>query len=200
MKKKEHLTINDLTPEVVESMREEIRASKEYQSLLIKKNNLLKQCRYMEAMNLSRTMEEVETLAIKEYLRHYEGEVRKVNELTASMTEEDKEMMSAYGNSLVMLADVMETMCIECNQLIQKYHPSFRIEMFDKLTELGKEAKKHVRMLDDYSTDDFYTSAYGDATDKLCEMAVNKAKGFIRKIKRHEESVNKKAPRHTEVA
>lgn len=72
--------------------------------------------------------------------------------------------------------------------------------MFDKLVEIGKEAKRHVRMLDDYQADEFYMQAYGDAADNLCELAVNKAKGFIRKVKKHEETANKKTPRNAEVA
>lgn len=198
--KNREITIDSLSAEELASLKANIREQKEYKALLLKKSDLLKRGRYVEAMNLSQAIAEVEERCIRTYLQKHQGETVKVKSLIESMTPEEQEMMSAYGNALVMLADVMETMTIECNTLIQKYHPKTRIEMFDKLTEIGKEAKKHVRMLDDYSSDDYYTSAYGDATDNLAEMAVNKAKGFIRKIKRHEERANKKASRNAKVA
>lgn len=196
----ERLTINDIDSSVLESIKKEIREKKDYINMVNKKNELLRNHKFIEAMRVSKLIENIEGLAINDFLRKCNGELVKVNTLLVAMTPEEQERMSAYGNALVLLADAMETAVIECNTLIQKYHPKTRIEMFDKLVEIGKEAKRHVRMLDDYKADDFYISAYGDAADDLCELAVNKAKGFIRKIKKHEETTNKKTPRDTEVA
>lgn len=196
----ERLTINDIDSSVLESIMKEVRGKKDYMNMVNRKNELLKSHKFIEAMRVSKLIEHIEELAINDFLRKYNGELVKVNTLLVAMTPEEQERMSAYGNALVLLADAMETVVIECNTLIQKYHPKTRIEMFDKLVEIGKEAKRHVRMLDDYQADEFYMQAYGDAADNLCELAVNKAKGFIRKVKKHEETANKKTPRNAEVA
>lgn len=196
----ERLTINDIDSSVSESIKKELRGKKDYINMVNRKNELLRKHKFIEAMSVSKLIEHIEELAINDFLRKYNGELVKVNTLLVAMTPEEQERMSAYGNALVLLADAMETAVIECNTLIQKYHPKTRIEMFDKLVEIGKEAKRHVRMLDDYQADEFYMQAYGDAADNLCELAVNKAKGFIRKVKKHEETTNKKTPRNAEVA
>ena len=182
----ERLTINDIDSSVLESIIKEIRGKKDYMNMVNRKNELLRKHKFIEAMRVSKLIEHIEELAINDFLRKYNGELVKVNTLLVAMTPEEQERMSAYGNALVLLADAMETAVIECNTLIQKYHPKTRIEMFDRLVEIGKEAKRHVRMLDDYQADEFYMKAYGDAADNLCELAVNKAKGFIRKVKKHE--------------
>ena len=196
----ERLTINDIDSSVLESIMKEVRGKKDYMNMVNRKNELLRKHKFIEAMRVSKLIEHIEELAINDFLRKYNGELVKVHTLLVAMTPEEQERMSAYGNALVLLADAMETAVIECNTLIQKYHPKTRIEMFDKLVEIGKEAKRHVRMLDDYQADEFYMQAYGDAADNLCELAVNKAKGFIRKVKKHEETDNKKATRNAEVA
>lgn len=196
----ERLTINDIDSSVLESIMKEVRGKKDYMNMVNRKNELLRKHKFIEAMRVSKLIEHIEELAINDFLRKYNGELVKVHTLLVAMTPEEQERMSAYGNALVLLADAMETAVIECNTLIQKYHPKTRIEMFDKLVEIGKEAKRHVRMLDDYQADEFYMQAYGDAADNLCELAVNKAKGFIRKVKKHEETANKKTPRNAEVA
>ena len=196
----ERLTINDIDSSVLESIMKEVRGKKDYMNMVNRKNELLRKHKFIEAMRVSKLIEHIEELAINDFLRKYNGELVKVHTLLVAMTPEEQERMSAYGNALVLLADAMETAVIECNTLIQKYHPKTRIEMFDKLVEIGKEAKRHVRMLDDYQADEFYMQAYGDAADNLCELAVNKAKGFIRKVKKHEETANKKATRNAEVA
>ena len=196
----ERLTINDIDSSVLESIKKELRGKKDYMNMVNRKNELLRNHKFIEAMRVSKLIEHIEELAINDFLRKYNGELVKVHTLLVAMTPEEQERMSAYGNALVLLADAMETAVIECNTLIQKYHPKTRIEMFDKLVEIGKEAKRHVRMLDDYQADEFYMQAYGDAADNLCELAVNKAKGFIRKVKKHEETTNKKTSRNAEVA
>ena len=79
------------------------------------------------------------------------------------------------------------------NQLLKKYHPTYRIETFDQVVELGKEARERVKMLDNYAKDTYYTNTYGTTVDKLFEMVFNKVKSFISKIKKREENAKKTA-------
>ena len=72
--------------------------------------------------------------------------------------------------------------------------------MFDKLKALGAEAKSFLRMLDNSNPDQFYLNLFGDTVDKLYEMSFNKARSFVNKLRKHEESVSKKAARNAKVA
>ena len=55
-------------------------------------------------------------------------------------------------------------------------------------------------MLDYHEEDKYYMNLYGDTADKLHDMIINQSKSFVNKIKKHEESVNKKAKRNAKVA
>lgn len=190
----------DIPKEVVEEMMKQVHEHEIYKKLMKKKNSCIRTGLYAKAMQISQQMKDIENECLKTYIDMWEGETKKVTDLVTDMTDEDKDYMSAVGNALVMVSDVLETLSIEANQKLKQYHPTFRIEMFDKLLELAKEAQKHVRMLDDYKSDEFYTNLYGDTTDKLTEMVINKAKSFVAKVKKHEESVNKKVKRNAKMA
>ena len=171
--------------EFVELLRKKVRNTQEYKSLERQKNMFIKAFRFVEANNTMKLMADLERRTLDAYISNYEGEVKKVSELIDCMSDEDRDKMNVYGNMLVMMCDVLETSIIEMNQLLKKYHPTFNIETFDEVKELGVAAKTRVRMLDDNVKDQYYTNTYGTHADKLFEMCYNKAKSFISKIKKH---------------
>ena len=186
------LTIEELPKEIVDGMMSKIHKHPKYIGLAQKKAMYLKNGNYFLAMETAKAMEKIVKECLAEYIKHYEGECKKVNELTDSMTDEDRDTMAALGNSIVMMADCLETICMDCNGLLNKYHPNFRIEMFDKLQELANEARSHVRLIDGYENSDYYYNLYGDSADKLKDLIVNKGKSFVNKLKAYEERSKKK--------
>ncbi len=186
------LTIEELPKEIVDGMMKKINKHPKYLDLAQKKAMYLKNGNYFLAMETAKAMEKIVKECLANYIKHYEGECKKVNELTDSMTDEDRDMMSALGNSIVMMADCLETICMDCNELLHKYHPNFRIEMFDKLVELANESRVHVRLIDGYENSDYYYNLYGDSADKLKDLIVNKGKSFVNKLKAYEERTKKK--------
>ena len=194
------LTIEELPKEIVDGMMKKINKHPKYIGLAQKKAMYLKNGNYFLAMETSKAMEKIVKECLANYIKHYEGECKKVNELTDSMTDEDRDTMAALGNSIVMMADCLETICIDCNGLLNKYHPNFKIEMFDKLQELANEARSHVRLIDGYENSDYYYNLYGDSADKLKDLIVNKGKSFVNKLKAYEERTNKKNRKNAKVA
>ena len=190
----------NLSKEQLDEIKQKIRANKDYQKYVAKRAEHLRRGEMAQAMRVTKMMDEVERKATFYYIEEYNRHKARVNDLLKSMPVEDQDLMCVYGDALVFLADVLESMVIEVNQILERTHPEFRIEMFDKLAELGKEAKKHVRMLDYHEEDTYYMNLYGDTADKLNAMIVNQSKSFVNKIKKHEESVNKKAKRNAKVA
>lgn len=194
------LTIEELPKEIVDGMMSKIHKHPRYIGLSQKKAMYLKNGNYFLAMETAKAMEKIVKECLAEYIKHYEGECKKVNELTDSMTDEDRDTMAALGNSIIMMADCLETICMDCNELLHKYHPNFRIEMFDKLVELANEARSHVRLIDGYENSDYYYNLYGDSADKLKDLIVNKGKSFVNKLKAYEERTNKKNRKNAKVA
>lgn len=198
------LHLNFTKMEINEKLKKQIidkvRNTEEYKELEQRKNKLYRSFRFVEANKIIKMMNEVEERCVRKYVEYYMVESKKVSELIDVMTEEDRDRMNTYGNMLIMVCDIVETANIEMNQLLKKYHPTFRIESFDKVAELSNEASGIVKMLDRYSEDEYYTNTYGTVVDNLFEMCFNKAKSFIGKIKKNEERANKKAAKNAKVA
>ena len=71
---------------------------------------------------------------------------------------------------------------------------------YEKIQELLKETNKKISNFDTIMKDDKASMLFGECSDKLYKLIFNQANSYVNKLKKHEESVNKKAARHAEVA
>lgn len=191
MAKDSKLTINDLPEDVVEEMKKAIRAEAQMQVLKQKKLQALKAYNYVEVARLAKLIKEVENRVINEYLANYEGEAVRMDSLMVDMSEEDREKMNIYTNAIIFLSDMIETLSIESDQILKKYHPDYNLEMFNRLIQLGKEAKNHVKFMSE-NTDMVYQVSFADGADDIAELLMNKVKAFIRKLRNKNEVLTQK--------
>ena len=87
----ERLTINDIDSSVWESIKKELRGKKDYMNMVNRKNELLRNHKFIEDMRVSKLIEHIEELAINDFLRKYNGELVKVNTLLVAKTPEEVE-------------------------------------------------------------------------------------------------------------
>lgn len=102
------------------------------------------------------------------------------------MSEDDQDRMSVNANMIIMLADILEMCCIEINEIVQKYQPEYRIEMFDDMEKLAKSCYEQIRFMWK-NTDDYYQSTFSYEADNVRKMIVNKVKSLLRKVYEHKE-------------
>lgn len=152
----------------------------------------------IKAMELGYKITKCEQATLEKYLEQCESEIKSFEELCKAMPEKDVHSLNVCSIALIMLSDLIETFIIESNQILKRTHPNFTLEMFDKLNELGKEARKHVSMIDQCAKDEFYINNYADTMDKLCEMILNKSKSFLRKQEKHHAEEKLKEKKRTE--
>lgn len=186
------MNIQDIPQDILKQMREAIRLTDKYQQMNQVKVELMKRGLYAQAAIEAKKLQKLENQILEQWVKNFEGETKKIKELKHGMSEEDIDHMNVCCNMLIMICDMLETCSSELNQLLQKYHPTYRIETFDKVNALGKEAKNKVRLLDPYNSDTYYTNTYGTYADNLFEMCYNKAKSFIGKLKKREEKLKSK--------
>lgn len=186
------MTINDLSTERTDELLRQIRELPEFKALEKNRNRLLVERRYVEAQKLLNTMKMMEDKILSEYLNKVNEMKVEMNDLIADMSVEDQECMAAYCNAFMMTADAMESFILNANQLIKRYHPYTDFIMFDDLNKVAKMAAEKVKMLEKYKDDAYYMNNYGDAADKVYELIENKARGFFRRMKRHQDSLDKK--------
>lgn len=191
MKKDIKLTVDDLPPDVVEQMREAIRKEPQMQSLQQKKLQALKAYNYVEVSRLAKLLKDVENRVINDYLANYKGQSERMDSLLTDMSKEDRESMNVYTNAIIFLCDMIETLASDSDQILKKYHPDYNLEMFDKITQLGQEAKNHVKFMSD-NTDMVYQVTFADKADDISELLMNKVKAFIRRLRNKKPNINLK--------
>lgn len=191
MKKDIKLTVDDLPPDVVEQMREAIRKEPQMQSLQQTKLQALKAYNYVEVSRLAKLLKDVENRVINDYLANYKGQSERMDSLLTDMSEEDRESMNVYTNAIIFLCDMIETLASDSDQILKKYHPDYNLEMFDKITQLGQEAKNHVKFMSD-NTDMVYQVTFADKADDISELLMNKVKAFIRRLRNKKPNINLK--------
>lgn len=182
MIKNTQLTINDLPADVVEQMKKGIREEPQMQVLLQKKSHALKDYNYVEVSRLAKLIKEVETRVINNYLANYKGQSERMNTLMADMSDEDRENMNIYTNAIIFLCDMIEILSSDSDQILKKYHPDYNIEMFNKIIQVGEEAKNHIKFMSE-NTDMIYQISFANGADDISELLMNKVKAFIRKLR-----------------
>lgn len=180
---KRKLTIEDLPADVVGKMKEIINKDNKVLMLRAKWRGLIASGQYAQAMQTQKVLNGLEERVINEYLSRYEGEAERMENLMQDMPDEDREEMNVSVNAIIFLADQIESLVMECNSILQRNHPEYRLEMFDRLTDMGREAKEHVRFMSQ-ATQWVYQTNFGDFADSMNEMVMNKARAFVRKMKR----------------
>lgn len=182
---KKELTVDDLPADVVEKMRKMINEDPRMVELRRKHAFLLRGHCYMEAQKLKQMIDGIETKVINEYLAEYKGQAESMENLMRDMTEEDRDEINVLTNCVIFLCDMVETFTMDCNEILKKYHPDYRIEMFDRITECGKAAREQVEFMSRNTGMGYQTAFAGDA-DKITELVRNKARSFVRKLQRTE--------------
>ncbi len=184
------LTINDLPADVVEQMKKGIREEPQMQVLLQKKSQALKDYNYVEVSRLAKLIKEVETRVINNYLANYKGQSERMDTLMADMSDEDRENMNIYTNAIIFLCDMIEILSSDSDQILKKYHPDYNIEMFNKIIQVGEEAKNHIKFMSE-NTDMIYQVSFANGADDISELLMNKVKAFIRKLRYKTEVLTK---------
>lgn len=184
------LTINDLPADVVEQMKKGIREEPQMQVLLQKKSQALKDYNYVEVSRLAKLIKEVETRVINNYLASYKGQSERMDTLMADMSDEDRENMNIYTNAIIFLCDMIEILSSDSDQILKKYHPDYNIEMFNKIIQVGEEAKNHIKFMSE-NTDMIYQVTFANGADDISELLMNKVKAFIRKLRYKTEVLTK---------
>ncbi len=176
------LTVEDLPESVVERMKKAINEDVQMVKLRGGYQDLIRRRQFAAAMDLKRRMKGIEERVINEYLATYEGETVSMQSLMGDMSVQDRDEINVCTNSIILMCDMIETFVMDFNQILQKYHPDYKVEMYDKILAMGKEAKEHVRFMSN-ATGDCYQCAFADSADDLTEMVRNKAKAIIKKVK-----------------
>lgn len=179
---KKEITIEDLPLGVQRQMRDSIRKDSAFMELSGAWARLIKTGQFARAAIIKKKMDEIEDETIRLYIKEYvHATSEPMMNLLKGMNVDDVEQWNVNVNAIILLCDMVETLVSECNQTLKKYHPDFRLEMFDHVGELGKEVQQQVQFMSNCTTM-MYQTNFGDAADDIYEMVMNKCRAFSRRM------------------
>lgn len=180
------MEVNNIPQDVIEKILIDIRKKPEYVKLQNQKAEYTKKCQFIKAAQIGKILKDIEVKAVSDYVNGVIKMQTEADALFRRMTEEDSDMLSVCAYAIGMCADVIESMVIDMDSIYKKYSATPITKHYDALRAFGREAKNYVRYIDGSITqDDFYCDKFGDACDNLHELTINKAKGFIRKVREY---------------
>ena len=179
-----------ISPQLRKMIEFTVATDKDYQKLQAKHKECLRQHDYLGAIKWAKIIEEVQVRVVREVVRQQAREIENVVVLMKSMSEEDQMKLSISLNLILFCIDQIDFHITEANEIIHKYHPDCKLEMYDKLNAEGKEIKEHMRFIGKHESTELQI-IFSDIADNLTEMLVNKVKSYIRKRKAKNEAYEK---------
>lgn len=179
---KKEITIDDLPLGVQRQMRDSIRKDSAFMELSGAWAGLIKTGQFARAAIIKKKMDRIEDETIRLYIKEYVHDTSEpMMNFLKGMNVDDVEKWNVNVNAIILLCDMVETLVGEYNETLHKYHPDFRLEMFDRIGELGKEVQQQVKFMSGCTTM-MYQTNFGDAADDIYEMVMNKCRAFCRRM------------------
>lgn len=145
-----------------------------------------KRGKFLEAMRIGAMLAEVEEKVKQGMMVKHE----RMGNIYKSMTSDEIETINTACNTIIMLSDIIETQVMEINQTVKKHFPDYRVDMYDRFVQIGREAKEQLRYMTAW-TNNLYQIKFGDVADELTEMITNKVRKLLRKVSQIQKGDNR---------
>lgn len=176
----------DLPKDIQELVLKEIYATSKYMNLAATYQHHKAKGNMMQAMMAKKMMRDVEEKVFEEFFKEAYRTQVSMFEITKDMSKEDQLTINSYANGIMLLADVLDNIIIEMNQLVKRYKPDMKVVAFDDLNGVIKEAKKTVYTFDMNARDEYASDLFGITGNNLFQMIINKSKSFVKKLGEYE--------------
>ena len=173
------MTINDLTKEDSAAFRAILAKNETLTKLQQQFFNFRKSGMFVQAIEVGKKIDKIQKEIFTKWITDLTNEARVVDLNKSDLPNEVKEKMNILYVTIFMACDIIESGVLDMNDTLQKTAPTFRVELFDGILKLAKEAKEMLSRLQ-RNTGYLNNSFWGDRCDEMYEMMQNKAKKLIK--------------------
>lgn len=159
-------SIRHLPDDIVDEMIRRAESSPHVKSLHTDMSKAISRHDYIKASNISNRITNEILRMLKKCYDEFDGEVVEMKEFFKSMSQEDISEMNISIHSLLVCIDMIETISMDMQQMLDKYNFNARISMFDDIVNLGNKSKNHLRYLNS-RVDNVHQCNFGDACDDV---------------------------------
>ena len=162
-----------------------------YTDLRNKHRDFLKKRLYAQAVILKNKMESFEKKAFEQTEKWYIERHKRMDSVVASMSKDDRNQMNVLANAMYVISDVLDCMITNTNGILSKYGANNTAE-FNRLREVMKETTWYVAHFDTLMDNQKASNLFGEASDRLYNLAYNQSSSYVNKLKRYSEQENNK--------
>ena len=149
--------------------------------LNVRAQRLQQQGDYRGAMHLRQQIEQLFDKVVVSYCRETESQVQEMTLDQAKVPVEDQKRINQLMVTLYMAVDIMDSCLMDINDTLHRTDKSLNYEKIRDLQETAHLCREQMRMFSEQADYTQYTE-WGDITDNMYEMMMNKAKAVIRKV------------------
>lgn len=179
MEEKE-LTYGQLPKQFRDKLNDTLERTDRFKRLRKRLDDCMSRRDYVGIVQTREDIRKAQERVYDEYLKQHKTIMKRADALVNNMTKDDKERWQLNVHTMLILVDMMETTCMEINEVVGKYMENGRIDRFDKVVEAGREAREQTSWMFHVS-DSVYQNNFADAVDNLMELIHNKVRSLLRK-------------------
>lgn len=172
------MNVDDLLPEVKEKVLDVLHQSPEWAVLTAKFQKAVQLRNYVKMQSIQQQMRDMEFGVVFEYLKALDNEKVMVADLIKDMEKEDADKLLTKLNGIGFLCDILYGYIIDSTDIINKYFPKSELIFYDKLLELSKEVKMHIKHVAE-TNDDLFC----EQSDKAAEFIDKKVQQYMKRTK-----------------
>lgn len=182
MDKHRKITVNDLTPEIINQLQEKFNAVPEIVQLHAKMHMFLQNHQAIKALSIGKHIQEAFNKVLAAYVDEVNNEAELVDIRNTGLSKDEVAKIDMLTLSLFMCCDIIDSCINDVNSVLAKKDESLRFEAFDEINDLAKEVKGKLSILSKQTSFmDKDDPEWGDTVDNMYQMMQNKAKSLIRK-------------------
>lgn len=174
-------SIKDLPKSVVDELFDRIERDPIIRKLRDKQKAAYVRRDYIEAIKLKNDIEEVKQQVLKLCFERQQKEFVKLEEIMRGMDAEDVATIVEFSNAIAMCCDMIEGLVMDMQEVCKKYEQGMEIVSYSKITDIGEVVKDQLRLLNS-NTDWHYLGKFGDTSDDMRKMLLNKVKKMLREV------------------
>lgn len=163
VKDKEFLREFFLCDSDYEIFLKELNENGKISRLVTKVNECERKKDYLNILKYKKQIEEEALRMVKQYVDRNKEIEEKINLSLMPLSEEDKQTLAEQSVSICMCCDIIESFCMKIDELL-KPHSDIKLTQFLRLNEVLREAKIHLRWLQNETELRNYSS-WGSACD-----------------------------------
>ena len=173
---------NELPQNLKDLFEETIQSHYQYKRLLSVAEDAKKRGNLVAALNTYKRLDSIRLITQAKLLQKQQEQT--VSLLSMGLSHEQLDKINTLTIAMYMSCDMIECLAMEVNEELQKVDKTARYEMFDPIIKIGKSAKENIRYLWKNTTM-FEMDDFGEQSDKMREMLLNKAKKVYIKYAEH---------------